>query len=353
MKRKYWLTILFVLVGVFFLGSGGGTSAGAQSLTHTVKKGDTLWNICDKYYGDPDLWPKLWQMNPFITNPHLLEPGDAIVLLKDRPVKEFLLEERKAETQKEPDDASRDLVKGVDVSGWVNVDAMGFLATEKIVSAGQIISSGSDRVMLAEGDEADVSLKKGEQGKPGDLFTVFRMSPLLRHPLTGEKSGYAVSFIGRIVLGKSIKEGLYRSEIVESYKPLQAGDHILAYEPVSACVLPLPVESGLTSNIISDKDQRDMMAQSSVVYLGHGFNQGVRRGNVFEVLDASQSVSPDEPASYVKGIGYILVVEARPDTATCVVVSSDKELARGLLVRGADSTKARGVFSMMPECFIE
>ena len=55
---------------------------GAQQLTHTVEKGDTLWSICEKYYGDPDLWPKLWQMNPFVTNPHFLKPGDVIVLLE-------------------------------------------------------------------------------------------------------------------------------------------------------------------------------------------------------------------------------------------------------------------------------
>ncbi len=26
---------------------------------YKVKRGDTLWDICDKYYGDPRLWPKL------------------------------------------------------------------------------------------------------------------------------------------------------------------------------------------------------------------------------------------------------------------------------------------------------
>jgi nucleoid-associated protein YgaU len=81
LRRKYGLVIILIMVGVWFVGSGVCVSVGAQPLTHTVVKGDTLWDICDQYYGDEELWPKLWQMNPFITNPHLLKPGDVINLL--------------------------------------------------------------------------------------------------------------------------------------------------------------------------------------------------------------------------------------------------------------------------------
>ena len=80
MKRKHWLAIVLIAFGVWFVDSGVSVPVGAQPLTHTVEKGDTLWDICEKYYGNEELWPKLWQMNPFITNPHLLKPGDVAVL---------------------------------------------------------------------------------------------------------------------------------------------------------------------------------------------------------------------------------------------------------------------------------
>jgi nucleoid-associated protein YgaU len=62
------------------------TDLRAQPSTHKVEKGDTLWSICEKYYGDPTLWPKLWEMNPFVTNPHLLKPGDVITLLEKEDI---------------------------------------------------------------------------------------------------------------------------------------------------------------------------------------------------------------------------------------------------------------------------
>ena len=84
-KKRLFIILLLMGIGCFFFEP---SMIFAQKLTHTVQKGDTLWDICEKYYGDPDLWPKLWQMNPFVTNPHLLHPGDVITLFEKEPVKE-------------------------------------------------------------------------------------------------------------------------------------------------------------------------------------------------------------------------------------------------------------------------
>ena len=46
--------------------------------TYVVKKGDTLWDISAHFLKSPWLWPRLWQANPQVKNPHLIYPGDLV-----------------------------------------------------------------------------------------------------------------------------------------------------------------------------------------------------------------------------------------------------------------------------------
>jgi len=51
-----------------------------EEVVHTVKKGDTLWDISNKYMKTPWSWPLIWANNETITNPHLIYPGDKVII---------------------------------------------------------------------------------------------------------------------------------------------------------------------------------------------------------------------------------------------------------------------------------
>ena len=79
----------FKRITTFFLGAVLSFVALADTLvlredhpeTYTVMKGDTLWDISAHFLNTPWLWPRLWQANSQVENPHLIYPGDVLNLI--------------------------------------------------------------------------------------------------------------------------------------------------------------------------------------------------------------------------------------------------------------------------------
>jgi hypothetical protein len=386
LRKRLFLITLCMILGYTFLCT---SAAVAQKMTHTVQKGDTLWDICEMYYGDADLWPKLWQMNPFVTNPHLLDPGDVITLFDRKMIDELGLSMKTLEPSiptgstdveisiVEPETEQTTEVEpsaiGVDLKGIIDIDTIGHLSLTEPSVMGRIFASENANYILTTGDTAYAIFDKGVVVNPGDELSACKISKQLEHPITGKDLGYTVSTLGKIVVqepaGLTVKRGeffnkenVYKVYISLAYRPIHLNDPIMQFQEVSPCVLPVSMNKEWLDNIVTTKDQHELVGQYSIVYLDKGYNQGIQKGNLFDIVKINIVDDPeDETVFKGKGtlilpdisVGCLMVLDSRPDTSTAIVLSAKEVMYNGIYIKGLSWIEPPDIIKTLARCPLE
>jgi hypothetical protein len=366
--KRYLIVMFLLAAGCFFVDP---SLIWAQKLTHTVQKGDTLWDICDHYYGDSNLWPKLWQMNPFITNPHLLRPGDIITLFEREPVREAKVEEPAVEEPVKKEEP-KPIVMGIDAGHLTDLDSIGFLSHEKINSWGKIFASDEDKIMLSSGDIAYVIFNEDKTIKIGDEFSIGRSSALLKNPVTGKDLGYIFKVKGKVKVEERLglaygdkrfynKKNVFLTKVVESNAPISIEDSVLPYTKLPSCVLPVSLNKNVLANIVASKDQVNLIGSNQIVYIDLGLNNGIDRGHLFEVVEGNVVPDPNPERSISSSkiilpdrrLGKIMVLDARADTSTAVVLSATEDFSIGIYITNLSWAEMPDSLSRITSCPVE
>jgi hypothetical protein len=231
MKRlRNWGPVIIMLVCVFFVPlflSAQEKKEGDE--VYTIKKGDTLWEISSKFLKDPFLWPKLWQRNPYITNPHWIYPGQPIRLATMEPPKDMAPVARKIEPPpvKMPEVQE---VKPVEVKPPYFPDTRyaGFFSDVDYPGIGVILESREGKNYLSTYDIVHLAFKTSEPVRIGDKFTVFRPYELLRDPVTGKKIGRKYNVYGNVQIIDQYGD-FYTGKILEAIHGIRRGDRLMPY----------------------------------------------------------------------------------------------------------------------------
>ncbi len=232
----------------------------AREGVYVIKKGDTLWDLSEKFLEDPFLWPRLWQGNQYITNPHWIYPGNPI---RFRPFEEVKVPPakpaeirppeakpaevkppeakpevaRKPAEEKKPAEEVPPRVTPPEVG--LRPEAIppgeerwaGFMTKKDFPGIGVVVEpKEKGRLLMGEGDVVYLAFKTRDPIEVGDRFTIFRTSPVIKHPLTGENLGRKVIILGecKIIGGH---DAMYTAHIFKSYRAIERGDRLVHYRP--------------------------------------------------------------------------------------------------------------------------
>jgi hypothetical protein len=367
-KARLFSILLFILVAGYLCFP---LSVSAEKMTHTVKKGETLWDICEQYYGDSSQWPKLWEMNSFITNPHLLKPGDVITLFEEVPQK---TPEPAPEPKPEP--VPEPTAMGIDIEGIIhNSNRIGYYTSDEIAASwGSVYATTDKHLIIGKNDTVYVIFEEGKKVSIGSEFAVGKLAPV-EHPVTKKKAGYVFNVSGRLTIeGKAgliqkedilyEKENSYQAKIIEVYDPIEIGDILVpASTDVSKCILPMSNNTDILANIVAGANNQQLIHKYSIVYMDKGFDAGVKKGNVFEIRMGNR-VNDPKPAKGFKLhkdqiilpdriLGRILVIETYPDSATALVLTATEPVEAGAYLKNVSWTETPDFILSKATCPIE
>ncbi len=239
-----------LMLSLFFVLPGLTQDAKEPDGVYTIKKGDTLWDISSRFLKDPFLWPKLWQRNPYITNPHWIYPGNPVRLTTLEPIKkEEPKPEAKEVVEEKPKEVVKEVVKEPEIKkeepppviekkpeviaevkpvGFPDIRSAGFMSDIDFKGIGIILESKEGKNLMSGDDIVYLAFKTSESVLIGDQYTVFRASEEIKHPVTDKKIGRRYNIIGNV---KIIDQhgNFFTAKVMESFDALQKGDMIKPY----------------------------------------------------------------------------------------------------------------------------
>lgn len=312
MSPKPLLGSSFLLLAALFL-----TSAAADVLQlkpdhperYTVVKGDTLWDISTRFLKSPWHWPKIWKINDQIKNPHLIYPGDVVMLrwVDGKPELSVVRKEKVSELPSLPPPASDSPVvekriddRTVKLSPRVHAQPLEaaiptippnvivpFLTRPLAVEEGQLEEAGyittglDDRIALGNSSQF---YARGLKENEIEYYQIFRPGNPIRHPETNELLAYEALYLGDAQL---LETGDPSKLVVTSVKQeIVPTDRLLA-APKNASLpyyYPRPPQARVEGRIVSALNAVAEIGPQTVVGISLGTREGIEEGHVLRVM---------------------------------------------------------------------
>ena len=262
--------------------------------SYVVVKGDTLWDISERFLNTPWLWPEVWQLNPEIANPHLIYPGDMIYLTYDQSGKPRLSVQRGRPTMKlSPTARSSRIDRAIPT---IPVDAIhqfltrgGILTKEEYENSPYIVAFQDDRIVAATADTAYV--RGLPETRTTNLYSIVRLGKPYRDPNQQNKIlGYETIEVGSAELEDLGDPSTLT--ITDVNREVLAGDRIFPASDDDALesYFPHAPDKHIEGIILAVLDGVSRIGQFHVVAINKGETAGIEKGHVFSVYQSGRQV---------------------------------------------------------------
>ena len=359
--------------------AAGPTMAAAQDTStqsHTVRNGDTLWELARQYRGDPFLWPDIYRMNTgVVEDPHWIYPGEILRLASAEAVASVPAEDTPAPV---PDSVAT-LAGPVmdDVAESPAADTEAAEQEQPPASLASLTTPNPDAEQTAPlfgprlGDTMHETLRfytdqpyralrrsefyssgfltenqKLPFGKvlgpitPPQIRALSRNTNAMPHSTVAVSApkgatyqvgdtllvvqiGREVRHYGEVILPSGMIQvtdtsgGKYLARVIAVYGPVRGGQSVLPLEKFGdhGSAKAAPVSDGVRATLLGGSGRQDLKVPQMVVFLDKGRKDGVAPGDLFEVRRRPESLN-DGSIRIDDVMATLQVVHVRERSAT-------------------------------------
>lgn len=283
---------------------------------YVVQKGDTLWDISKRFLKDPWRWASVWTINEQVKNPHLIYPGDVILLtyVDGKPQLSVAREEKVVPAPagvegltvtpttaiEEPAGETPTGMNVVKLRPKAHIEsiasAIPTISPEAIVpflteplavgrselgQAGYVTIGLDDRRALGDGSQF---YARGLKNSGTEYYQIFRQGAPLKHPDTGETLAYEALFLGDARL---LESGDPAKLVVTRVKQEILPTDRLLQTPEKAALpyyFPRAPEKNVDGRILAAVNGLREFGPNTIVAISLGKREGMEEGHVLRIM---------------------------------------------------------------------
>ena len=261
---------------------------------HVVVKGDTLWGISGRFLKDPWQWPKVWRMNrQQIKNPHLIYPGDVVVLdtSSGSPQLKLLRETVTLQPGIREEALEKEAILTIApkvIGPFLNQPLL--IENGALDTAPRIISGQDNRVVLSPGTRIYVNdIKDGESMH----WNIYRPGELLRDPDTNEVLGTEAIYLGDADIARFGEPAT--ADIVRAKEEIFVKDRlVVSPEEFKGSFVPHAPDSNISGRIVRIYRGVAEAGPNTVIAINRGRNDGLEEGHVLAISRYGRIIKDSE-----------------------------------------------------------
>lgn len=298
MQKKVLLIIISLLLPMGLLANELTLNKNVPK-SYTVVKGDTLWDISGVFLKQPWLWPKLWRINPDISNPHLIYPGDILRLVFDKDGNPILVKGSVGKPQLKWSPKVRTTLKDLSPINTIPLNVIApYIKYDTIFSENEydnlpyILGSNEGFKSSVDGFKVYINADLNV----GASYAIYQKGDEVFDPETYESLGYYARLVGT---AKAIKGGDVANNkpstlyIDEAKREIRSGDFVAPInegQMLPSFFTMQAAKTTLKGSIVKASSKAREFGKLEVVMINKGRRDEVQLGDVLSVKRQSPAV---------------------------------------------------------------